>query len=175
YESGGRHGIERVDEFHRIEPVYIGTIDQLVELREGLIERYKHVFNDILELEWRMAWVSPFYLQQAGMAAGEDEGGDEGPDTGSDDRIDYEAYLPYRGSREESEWLEFQNLSILGDRYTSAFTIKAQRGELVSGCSGIGLERWTGAFLAQKGLDPENWPQGFKEYLPSLPKGFTFH
>ncbi|MDG6221083.1 MAG: serine--tRNA ligase, partial [Candidatus Thermoplasmatota archaeon] len=25
YESGGRHGIERVDEFHRIEPVYIGT------------------------------------------------------------------------------------------------------------------------------------------------------
>ncbi len=180
YESGGRHGIERVDEFHRIEPVYIGTIDQLVELREGLIERYKHVFNDILELEWRMAWVSPFYLQQAGMVGGEAEGADAGgAEAGSDDRregtIDYEAYLPYRGSREESEWLEFQNLSILGDRYTSAFTIKAQRGELVSGCSGIGLERWTGAFLAQKGLDPTNWPQGFKEYLPSLPKGFTFH
>ena len=34
YESGGRHGIERVDEFHRIEPTYIGTPEQLVELRE---------------------------------------------------------------------------------------------------------------------------------------------
>jgi seryl-tRNA synthetase len=33
YESGGRHGIERVDEFHRIEPVYIGTKEQLL-LRE---------------------------------------------------------------------------------------------------------------------------------------------
>ncbi len=32
YESGGRHGIERVDEFHRIEPVYIGTSEQLLKL-----------------------------------------------------------------------------------------------------------------------------------------------
>ncbi|RLF52134.1 MAG: serine--tRNA ligase, partial [Thermoplasmata archaeon] len=59
YESGGRHGIERVDEFHRIEPVYIGKPEQLIELRKKLIERYKRVFNDIFEIEWRMAWVTP--------------------------------------------------------------------------------------------------------------------
>jgi seryl-tRNA synthetase len=93
----------------------------------------------------------------------------------SEGTIDFEAYLPYRGSREESEWLEFQNLSILGDRYTSAFNIKGQRQDLVSGCSGIGLERWTAVFLAQKGLDPAAWPEGFRRYLPTLPKGFTFH
>ncbi len=174
YESGGRHGIERVDEFHRIEPVYIGTIEHLLSLREDLIERYKHVFNEILELEWRMAWVSPFYLQQAGMAPS-DGGEAEASDERSEGTMDFEAYLPYRGSREESEWLEFQNLSILGDRYTSAFNIKGQRQDLVSGCSGIGLERWTAVFLAQKGLDPAGWPEGFRKYLPSLPKGFTFH
>jgi len=59
YESGGRHGIERVDEFHRIEPVYIGTREQLLDLREKMLDCYKHVFNDILDLEWRMAWVTP--------------------------------------------------------------------------------------------------------------------
>ncbi len=174
YESGGRHGIERVDEFHRIEPVYIGTMDHLVELREALIDLYKRVFNEILELEWRMAWVSPFYLQQAGMAGGEEEEAPV-PDERREGTIDFEAYLPYRGTREESEWLEFQNLSILGDIYTTAFNIKAQRHELVSGCSGIGLERWTAVFLAQKGLDPAGWPDGFKAFLPDLPKGFTFH
>ncbi len=174
YESGGRHGIERVDEFHRIEPVYIGTRDQLGELREGMIERYRHVFDEVLELEWRMAWVSPFYLQQAGVAGDEGEG-EPVPDAHREGTIDYEAYLPYRGSRGDSEWLEFQNLSILGDRYTSAFNIKSQREELVSGCSGIGLERWTAVFLAQHGLDPADWPGGFKAYLPDLPKGFTFH
>ena len=166
YESGGRHGIERVDEFHRIEPVYLGTREQLLDLREKMLERYKHVFNDILDLEWRMAWVTPWYMQQAGKI------GDEGTqDTGT---IDFEAYMPYRGDRKKSEWLEFQNLSILGDKYIKAFNIKAQKSELWSGCSGIGLERWTTAFLAQKGIDPDKWPDGFKKYLKKLPEGIEF-
>jgi len=166
YESGGRHGIERVDEFHRIEPVYIGTKEQLLALREKMLEQYRHVFNDIFDLEWRMAWVTPWYMQQAGKI------GDESTlDTGT---IDFEAYMPYRGDRKESEWLEFQNLSILGDKYISAFNIKAQKSELWSGCSGIGLERWTTAFLAQKGLDPKYWPEGFKKYLEKLPEEIEF-
>jgi len=166
YESGGRHGIERVDEFHRIEPVYIGTKRQLLDLREKMLERYKHVFNDIFDLEWRMAWVTPWYMQQAGKV------GDESTqDTGT---IDFEAYMPYRGSRKDSEWLEFQNLSILGDKYIKAFNIKAQKSELWSGCSGIGLERWATAFLAQKGIDPDKWPEKFRKYLDKLPKGIEF-
>jgi len=166
YESGGRHGIERVDEFHRIEPVYIGKPEQLIELRDKLIERYKRVFNDILDLEWRMAWVTPWYLQQAGKVEVK-----EGYGEGVIGTIDFEAWLPYRGDRENSKWLEFQNLSILGDKYVKAFNIKAQKGELWSGCSGIGLERWTAVFLAQKGLDPESWPEGFRRYLNKLPEG----
>lgn len=189
YESGGRHGMERVDEFHRIEPVYIGTPEQMGEVRRGLIEKYAHVFDNVLELEWRMAWVTPFYMQQAGKhgldeAPGEEGGGeparpwpvkepidvhDNLPAKGT---IDFESYMPYRGSREESEWLEFQNLTISGRIFTEPFNIKTQRGELWSGCSGIGLERWAATFLAQKGLDPAGWPEGFRKYLPELPKGF---
>lgn len=166
YESGGRHGIERVDEFHRIEPVYIGTREQLLSLREKMLDRYKHVFNDIFELDWRMAWVTPWYMQQAGKIADE-----KNQDTGT---IDFEAYMPYRGNRKNSEWLEFQNLSILGDKYIKAFNIKGQKSDLWSGCSGIGLERWTTIFLAQKGLDPKGWPPCFKKYLNKLPKGIEF-
>lgn len=161
YEAGGKHGIERVDEFHRIEIVYIGTKEQLLDIREKLIERYKHVFENIFDLEWRMARVTPFYLQQAGIA-GEEE--DEIKGT-----IDFEAWLPYRGGRDK-EWLEIQNISIVGDKYTKAFNIKSQRSQLWSGCSGIGLERWMVAFLAQKGMEPEKWPQGFKKYLEKLPE-----
>jgi seryl-tRNA synthetase len=167
YESGGRHGIERVDEFHRIEPVYIGTKSQLLDLKEELIERYRHVFEDLFELEWRMAWVTPFYLAQAGELYEAKEEHVEGT-------IDFEAWMPYRGNREKSEWLEYQNLSIVGERYIKAFNIKGQRSELWSGCSGIGLERWTASFLAQKSLDPANWPEQFKNYLEELPKGIKF-
>ena len=161
YESGGKHGIERVDEFHRIEIVYIGRKEQLVELRDRLIESYKHVFNNILELEWRMARVTPFYMQQAGIVGSEEEK--------SKGTIDFEAWLPYRGDRSK-EWLEFQNISIVGEKYTKAFNIKGQKSELWSGCSGVGLERWMVSFLAQKGLNPDNWPKGFKKYLPELPE-----
>lgn len=161
YEAGGKHGIERVDEFHRIEIVYIGTKEQLLEVREKLMEKYRYVFDRILDLEWRMARVTPFYLQQAGVTASEE---DEIKGT-----IDFEAYLPYKGDRSK-EWLEIQNISIVGEKYVKAFNIKAQKSELWSGCSGIGLERWTVAFLAQKGIDAEKWPNGFRKYLPNLPE-----
>lgn len=157
YESGGTHGIERVDEFHRIECVYIGKKEQLLELKEKMIECYKHIFNEILELEWRMASVTPFYMQHSGEIS-EEQSSDKGT-------IDFEAYLPYRGSRENSEWLEFQNLTIVGEKYIKAFNIKTQKGDLWSGCTGIGLERWLVAFLAQHGLDQNNWPEKFKEHL----------
>ena len=169
YESRGRHGLERVDEFHRIEPVYIGFPEQLLALRDRFIERYKYVFNEILDIEWRMAWVTPFYLQQAGIA------GVEETDRKEKGTIDFEAYMPYKGPREQAEWLEFQNLSILGDKYTGAFNIKAQDGILWSGCSGIGLERWTMAFLAQKGFDIRHWPEKFQDYFGSFPDEIKLH
>ncbi|NVM31541.1 MAG: serine--tRNA ligase [Candidatus Helarchaeota archaeon] len=169
YESGGRHGIERMDEFHRIELVYIGTKGQLIEVKDKLIEKYKLIFNEILDLEWRMSWVTPFYLQHSGQL-GLDDNIERIKGT-----IDFEAYLPYRGSREDSEWLEFQNLSILGDKYIRAFNIKAQRLELWSGCSGIGLERWCAAFLSQKGLNPNDWPNKFRKIVGDLPKQIVFY
>jgi len=151
YESGGIHGIERVDEFHRIEVLWLGTAEQTVEIADKLHEAYTHVFEDILELEWRSAMVTPWFMAQEGMVGGETACGCGG-------RIgttDYEAFLPYSES-----WLEFQNVSINGDKYPKGFNVKIQSGaECWSGCSGIGLERWTAAFLAQKGLDRENWPE----------------
>jgi len=164
YESGGRHGIERVDEFHRIEPVFIATPEQTQEIRDKLIKAYSKVFNDVLEIEWRYAEVVPFYMAHAGALGGEEKG------KLWKGTYDFEAWLPYRGPRESSEWLEFQNLSVVGTKYSDAFGIKGQTGELWSGCSGIGLERWTAAFLAQKGLDPAKWPKAFRERFGEMPR-----
>lgn len=165
YEGGGIHGIERVDEFHRVELVWIGTPEQVAAHSKELQEGYKHIFNKVLDLEWRMAWVTPWFMAQEGLTglAGEKEVG----------TIDFEAPLPYRGP--QGEWLEFQNLSVNGDKYPGGFNVKSQSGgKLWSGCSGIGLERWTSVFIAQKGLDPENWPEAFREKVGKLPKGIRF-
>ncbi len=162
YESGGIHGIERVDEFHRIEIVWMGTSEQVKEEAEKLKDRYHKIFEDVLELHWRMAWVTPWFMAQEGKA-----GLSELEEAGT---VDYEALLPYNG-----DWLEFQNLSNNGYKYPKGFNVKAQSGEqLWSGCSGVGLERWASAFLAQKGLDVENWPEAFRERFGEMPEGIRF-
>ncbi len=167
YESGGIHGIERVDEFHRIEVIWIGYPDQVKRLREEIIECYKKIFNEILDLEWRMAWVTPWFMAQEGLTGLVDEKHEVGT-------IDFEAYLPYKGSREESEWLEFQNASNNGEKYPRGFNVKSQKEKLYSGCTGIGLERWLATFLAQKGLDPGKWPMKFRDRLGELPEEIRF-
>ncbi|MBC7084908.1 MAG: serine--tRNA ligase [Methanomethylovorans sp.] len=165
YESGGIHGMERVDEFHRIEIVWLGTKEQVLDCASELHEKYMYIFNDILELEWRKAWVTPWFMAQEGMTGVSAQSG-----AGT---TDYEAFLPYRG--EKGEWLEFQNVSVNGTKYPAGFNVKCQSGEeLWSGCSGVGLERWSSAFFAQKGLDPANWPEGFTKRVGKLLKGIRF-
>jgi len=162
YESGGIHGIERVDEFHRIELVWVGTKEQVIEHSKRLQERYKYIFNDLLDLQWRNAWVTPWFMAQEGLT-----GLSETREAGT---IDYEAILPYNGT-----WLEFQNLSVNGDKYPKGFNVKLQSKEdLWSGCSGIGMERWASVFLSQKGLDTKNWPETFQEKVGELPEIFRF-
>ena len=162
YESGGIHGIERVDEFHRIEIVWLGTREQTLAEAERMKERYRHIFEDILELHWRMAWVTPWFMAQEGKTGLAEMAG-----AGT---VDYEALLPYNGN-----WIEFQNLSVNGEKYPKGFTVKAQSGDaLWSGCSGVGLERWASAFLSQKGLEMDNWPEEFRKRFGKMPEGIRF-
>lgn len=166
YESGGLHGIERVDEFHRVELVWLGTRFQTIETATALSESYKRLFEEMLELDWRMARVTPWFMAQEGMT-----GDSEQTEIGT---TDYEGRLPYRQGTNE-EWLEFQNVSVNGTKYPKGFTVKLQSGEpLWSGCSGIGLERWAAVFIAQKGMDRQNWPRPMRELYGETPRGIRF-
>jgi len=106
--------------------------------------------------------VTPWFMAQEGKSGLSEMSG-----AGT---VDYEAVLPYNGN-----WIEFQNLSVNGEKYPKGFTVKAQSGEpLWSGCSGVGLERWTSAFLSQKGLDMDNWPEAFRKRFGEMPRGIRF-
>ena len=115
-----------------------GTKEHTLEEAEKLKGCYKHIFEDILELTWRTAWVTPWFMAQEGKT-----GLSEMTGAGT---VDYEAILPYNGN-----WIEFQNLSVNGEKYPKGFTVKAQSGEaLWSGCSS-GPGALGQSFLSQKG------------------------
>ncbi len=166
WEAGGLHGVERVIEFHRVEVVWLGKPEQVVDIRNKLLEKYEYLMDKVLDLEWRWAWVTPWYYEQAGIVEEKREKDINKPGT-----IDFEAWLPYRGPREDKKaWLEIGNISIHGTKFTSPFKIKHNKGIILwTGCSGFGAERWTIAFLAQHGFDPRNWPRKPREYVENNP------
>ena len=175
YESGAAHGFERVDELHRIETLYIGFPDQIKKVAQDLRLAFRKVIDEFLELEFREAWVTPWWSSQEGKGESEETKVVELPQFDQIGTIDMEIYMPYRGKRKESEWLETQNISILGDKYTKGFTVKSQSGkELWSGCGGGSFERYISAFVAQKGTHPDNWPKKLLKYIDKLPSAPKF-
>ncbi len=168
WESGGIHGIERVIEFHRVEVVWLGKPDDVTRIRNELLERYEYFMDRVLDIEWRMAWVTPWFYEQSGTIQESIENIIEVNRPGT---IDFEAWLPYRGEREDNKnWIEIGNISIHGTKFTEPFRIKHNKGEtLWTGCSGFGSERWLIVLLAQKGFDTENWPRKYIEYIRTTP------
>jgi len=166
WESGGIYGLERVIEFHRVEIVWLGKPEQVVEIRNDLLKAYEKFMDEILDLEWRMAWVTPWYYEQSGAVEKVEEFDIDRPGT-----IDFELWLPYKGPREDRKaWLEVGNISIHGTKFTEPFKVKHNKGEtLWTGCSGYGSQRWLVAFLAQRGFNPENWPPILREYIEKNP------
>lgn len=165
WEGGGVEGLARLQEFRRIELVYLGTPEQIVDVRDSIVERLVYVVDNILELEWRVVAATPFYMRE----------GEVGDLTDSKNiaAFDIEIYLPYRGEKRKAEWLEIAGCFIHKDKFIKNFSIREAKNRLIwTGCTGLGSSRWVTAFLANHGFNPENWPLKVKEKFGSykLPK-----
>jgi hypothetical protein len=157
-----------VDEFHRIEIVW-RTKEQALSEAEKLKERYKHIFEDIMELRWRMAWVTPWFMAQEGKTGLSEMSG-----AGT---VDYEAVLPYNGN-----WIEFQNLSVNGEKYPKGFTVKAQSGDPLVGMQrrwpremGIGILEPEGPGHGElaRGLQEAFWGDAERDQVPLINHHFS--
>lgn len=157
WEGGGVEGLVRVTEFQRIELTYLGLPEQVVNIRDEIVERGINVADKILDLEWRVTAAAPFYVKES-SATFDPYNSKEVP------AYDIEIYLPYRGSRENSEWLEVAGCFVHKKKFVDSFKIKSEGNlEIWTGCTGLGVSRWVAAFLAEKGFKEENWPAIVRE------------
>jgi len=166
-EAGGVEGLVRTNEFLRMEMVFLGAPDQVIELRNKVTDLTIEVLEKDLDMEWRLVAGAPFYLSPQ-------EASKRLIDISHIDRIptlDVEVYLPYRGSREEAEWLEITAASVHRDFYVKNFRIKEARGRGIwTGCVGHGISRWAAGFLARHGFDFDEWPGSIKSIIKRLPQ-----
>ena len=165
-ESGGTHGLDRIEEFHRIETLWIGTLEEVLDAWKKLKDSFQEFYDEVLDMEIKVSQVAPWWMVHEGK-----KDLSEDADIGT---YDFEAYLPYRGDRDK-EWLEIQNVSSNGDKYPKGFQVKGRKSDdyLWSGCAGASFQRVIVAFLAQKGLEEKNWPKEVKELYKEKVEGIT--
>jgi seryl-tRNA synthetase len=173
-EGGGVEGFVRTTEFFRLESVWLGTPEQVLELRDKIADAAYDLADKTLELDTKLVVGAPFYATAQMIQ-----------DTSIDisqsvniPTLDVEVWLPYRGARERSEWLEVGAFTCAQKKYINSFHIKeAKERDVWTGCGGFGLTRWLAGFLAQKGFEYDKWPKEVKKKIkkmPAAPKTVTW-
>ncbi|MBI4814276.1 MAG: serine--tRNA ligase [Methanobacterium sp.] len=157
WEAGGAKGLDRVHEFQRIELVWLGTPDQVEEIRDATLEISQELANK-MELEWYTEiGDDPFYLEGRKV----EERGIEFPDVPK-----YEMRVVVPGA---DKGVAAVSANVHGTHFTEGFSIKETHNHtLWTGCTGIGITRWLFGFLAQKGFDKENWPDMVRDRVGTV-------
>lgn len=166
WEGKGVRGLERTIEFYRLEAVWLASRDDAIEFRDSIAEESYRLADRMLELEARLVVGAPFYMssEEAGKTY-VDISKPEGYPT-----VDLEVWLPYRGGRKESEWLEIGAYTCAKDKYVRSFNIhEVKDRDIWTGCAGFGLTRWVTAFLAQHGFEYDEWPGEVRRRISKLP------
>lgn len=166
WEGKGVRGMERTIEFYRLEAVWLASRNDAVEFRDRIAEESYRLADKMLELEARLVVGAPFYMSsEEASKTYVDISKPEGYPT-----IDLEVWLPYRGGRDESEWLEIGAYTCAKDKYVRSFNIREVKDrEIWTGCAGFGLTRWITGFLAQHGFEYDKWPEEVKRRIGKLP------
>jgi len=153
WEGGAVEGLLRVQEFRRIEFVYAGEPDDVVEIRDSVKDKSMKIAED-LSLEWRVLVATPFYMRTGGIE-------EDVSDSRKVATYDLEVKLPYKDG-----WLELGSYNVNRAKFNKTFRIKEVKGrEIWTGCCGFGSSRWALGFLAQHGFDQTKWSRKVKERM----------
>lgn len=161
YEAGGIKGIERLNEFYRIEFVFIGSPDQVVKIRNEVKDRALEIIDKVFNMDWRLDKVIPVYLEHAGKVEDEEE-----------DLVktyDLTIMLPFETLDRKEKELEIASFHVHKDFYAERFNFKDKSERAVwTGCSGLGPTRFAYIFLLRWGFDFEKWPEEIRKIIKKL-------
>ena len=75
------------------------------------------------------------------------------------EKLKYEVKLNCNSSHK----ISVASFNLHGSAFTEPFNIKVKNNDnTVTGCIGLGMERWVLAFICQYGVEPLKWPEEIK-------------
>jgi seryl-tRNA synthetase len=158
FESKNHSDFGRLLDFSMREIIFVGKPDFVKENRLKSIEYLKE-----LAVEWNVDSLleianDPFFTNDFQVKASFQR----------NQEMKYELRLtiPYLNKSIACSSVNFHS-----NTFGNAFNIKMGKRNAVTGCVGFGIERWAFAFLAQYGLDDQQWPAAFRvQYADWLAK-----
>ncbi len=164
YEAGGLKGLERLTEFKRIEFTFIGKPEDVIKIRNELVEKSIEVIDKIFDLEWSLEATTAVYLEHAGL---KEEEFAEYVRT-----YDISVTLPFETPSRPERKLEIASYHVHEDFYAKNFKWKEKKNRKIwSGCAGLSPSRWAYVFIVRYGLNYDDWPKEIKRYIgEKLPK-----
>lgn len=168
HESGGLKGLERLTEFKRIEFTWIGSKEDVINIRDEVRDKAVEIIDRIFDLEWKLEATTAVYLEHAGEK-------EEVVEKDYARTYDLTVKLPFETASKKEKDLEIASFHVHEDFYAKRFKWKERKKrEIWSGCAGISPSRWAYVFIVRHGMNYEDWPKEIKKYigkkLPEFPK-----
>ncbi|WP_456418830.1 serine--tRNA ligase [Methanocaldococcus infernus] len=162
WEGGGARGLDRVNEFLRVECVWAGSPEVVEEIRDKTLKVAEELAEE-LDLEyWVEVGDDPFYLE----GRKKEERNIEFPEV---PKYEMRLYLPY--IKDERKGVAVTSANVHGTHFVEGFKIKDYKNRKVwTGCTGYGITRWVVGFLAQYGFNFDDWPEKVKKRIGKLPE-----
>ncbi len=162
WEGGGARGLDRVNEFLRVECVWIGSPEFVEETRDKTL-KYAEKLAQKLDLEyWVEVGDDPFYLE----GRKKEDRGIEFPEV---PKYEMRLWLPH--IKDERKGVAVTSANVHGTHFVEGFRIKDYKGRKVwTGCTGYGITRWVVGYLAQYGFDFDDWHPVIKKKIKKLPE-----
>ncbi|MEC0228588.1 class-II aminoacyl-tRNA synthetase family protein [Paenibacillus alba] len=150
FESKNHSDFGRLLDFSMREIIFVGKPDFVKENRLKSIEYLKE-----LAVEWQVDSMmeianDPFFTNDFQVKASFQR----------NQEMKYELRLAIPHAKKS---IACSSVNFHSNTFGNAFNIKMGKRNAVTGCVGFGIERWAFAFLAQYGLDEQQWPATFRE------------
>ena len=162
WEGGGAKGLDRVNEFLRIETVEMGSPEFVEKVRDDTL-KYAEKLAEKLDLEyWTEVGDDPFYLE----GRKKEDRNIEFPEV---PKYEMRLYLPH--IKDERKGVAVTSANVHGTHFVEGFGIRDYKGRKVwTGCTGYGITRWVVGFLSQYGFNYDDWPEMVQKKVGELPK-----
>jgi len=155
YESSNLTGLERLWDFNMREIIFVGAPEYVLSSRQKLIDRSVK-YLDELGMAYEISTATdPFFVDSYAIQSAYQQGFEL--------KHELLAPLPYSGKK-----LAVGSINYHQDFFGRSFSINAAGAPAHTACLGFGYERLALAFMAQHGVNSNNWPDEVLRGLASL-------